>query len=806
MNKKIPDKEQLLEENVRLKKELEELQSRLSDNSLLLDSELDINHSFLKTVFDAIQNGILVLDMNFNVILTNKWMEENYKNATPVHGYRCYQSNEEENTLCENCPAKFTRESGLPASEEFSIDHDGKSKWIEVSTFPVKNKAGDIINIIEYVKDITQTKYTKNLLIEKESFISAIANTSPAIIQVFDIQKMKHVYINNTVETLLGYTIKEIKSIEAFADDGILHPDDRDDVYSSLLKISKSVHDEVFELVFRLKHKDNEYRTFRTFIRPFLRNKKGQIIQLIGISIDITEQQLIYKNLKDTSYKLSNVALAANDGMWDWYLETGKTFFDARYFTMAGYKVDDFPHNFFEFKRRAHPSDYDEIIRRLRDHLEGKTERFTAEFRFKRKDGSWMWILGRGKIAERNEDGDPVRLLGTHTDITELKKIQNDLREAKNKAEESDRLKSAFLANMSHEIRTPMNGILGFADLLSDENLSRDEINEYVAIIKKSGQRMLATINDIIDISKIESGQIDIIAGDLDINKQLEYLHNFFLPEAKKKGILLNLLKSPSGKSIKIRTDQTKFNAILTNLIKNAIKFTEKGEIQIGYQVKEKEIEFYVTDTGIGIPEDRLEAIFDRFVQADLTTTKPYEGSGLGLSISKGYIELLGGRIWTESKIGKGSTFRFTHPYRKTRMDDSVKEKELTEKQLTVLDGKSVLIVDDETNAVIYLRELLKHSCKEIIIAKSGEEAVKICRDTPKLDLILMDIKMPEMDGYAATRQIRSFNKDILIIAQTAFALQGDREKVIAAGCNDYLAKPINRNELIRVVASHLKK
>jgi signal transduction histidine kinase len=239
----------------------------------------------------------------------------------------------------------------------------------------------------------------------------------------------------------------------------------------------------------------------------------------------------------------------------------------------------------------------------------------------------------------------------------------NELQRAKERAEESDRLKSAFLANMSHEIRTPMNGILGFSELLKNPELTGDEQQEYLHIIEKSGERMLNIINDIVDISKIESGLMKLDIGKLNINEEIEYIYTFFKPELEAKGINFSFKNAlPVNESI-IYADNGKVHAILINLVKNAVKYTERGTIEFGYLKKENFLEFYVKDTGIGIPKGRQEAIFERFIQADITDKMARQGAGLGLSISKAYIEMLGGRIWVESEVGTGSTFYFTLPY-----------------------------------------------------------------------------------------------------------------------------------------------
>ncbi len=381
------------------------------------------------------------------------------------------------------------------------------------------------------------------------------------------------------------------------------------------------------------------------------------------------------------------------------------------------------------------------------------------------------------------------------------KKTEEALIQAKEHAEESDRLKSAFLANMSHEIRTPMNGILGFAELLKEPNLTGKEQQDYIRIIEKSGARMLNIINDIVSISKIESGQLDVYISETNVNEQIEYIYEFFMPEVEQKGIQMFIdISLPSEEAI-INTDCEKIYAILTNLVKNAIKYCDKGTIELGYKLKDKYLEFFVKDTGIGIPKGRQEAVFARFVQADIADKRALQGAGLGLSISKAYVEILGGKIWVESEEGKGSIFYFTIPYDQPPAEKTVVTNlfsyPVAEPQLNKL---KILIAEDDEASELFITIAVKIFGNDILTARTGFETVEICRNNPDIDLILMDIKMPGMNGYEATRQIRQFNKDVVIIAQTAFGLIGDREKSIEAGCNDYLAKPLQKNELINLV------
>jgi signal transduction histidine kinase len=389
----------------------------------------------------------------------------------------------------------------------------------------------------------------------------------------------------------------------------------------------------------------------------------------------------------------------------------------------------------------------------------------------------------------------------------EKEKRAKELVKAKEQAEKSDRLKSAFLANMSHEIRTPMNGILGFSNLLKTPNLSGEEQQEFIEIIEESGKRMLNIINDIMSISKIEAGLMEVYLEESNINEQIEYIYTFFKPEAEAKGIALSFKNTLPEKEAVVTTDREKLYAILTNLVKNAIKFSEEGSIELGYIKKEKELEFYVKDTGIGIDQDRQTAIFERFIQADISDEKAFQGAGLGLAISKAYVEMLGGKIWMKSKKGIGSSFYFTIPYnaetkaaKESKIDIKAKKAEPRLKKL------KILIVDDDKFSRMLLSTMVEQQSEQVLYAKNGLEAVDIFRNSPDIDLILMDMKMPIMDGYEATKLIRQINNKTLIIAQTAFALEGDKEKAINVGCNHYITKPINQEELLALIQEYFEK
>lgn len=376
---------------------------------------------------------------------------------------------------------------------------------------------------------------------------------------------------------------------------------------------------------------------------------------------------------------------------------------------------------------------------------------------------------------------------------------------AKVQAEESNRLKTAFLQNMSHEIRTPMNAILGFLGLLREPEIKGDLREDYVDIVDISGQRLLATINDIIEISKIEAGQAEVIYSDVNISEMMRFHHDLFKLAADKKKLSFTISeKIPSSISV-IRTDKHKFESILTNLINNAIKFTHHGSVEFGNYVEDDYLVFYVKDTGVGVPVHRLDAIFDRFVQADVSSTRPYEGSGLGLSIAKAYIELLKGEIWVDSEVNKGSTFFFSVPIVRSGSQVSPARPKRNFSR-NPLNGPTILIAEDDDTSFMYLQKILEKSGASILRAISGEDTIKAVREKAEISLVLMDVKMPGMDGLEATWQIRQFNKTVPIIAQTAYALTGDRDNAIKAGCNDYLSKPIKSTDLLRLAERYIGK
>ncbi|HLP75234.1 MAG TPA: response regulator [Bacteroidales bacterium] len=409
-----------------------------------------------------------------------------------------------------------------------------------------------------------------------------------------------------------------------------------------------------------------------------------------------------------------------------------------------------------------------------------------------------IWLLVSAIPQFRRDESEPHEVFTTMTDITQLKETEIELKNAKEKAEESDRLKSVFMANMSHEIRTPMNGILGFAELLRSPELSGESQEMYVDAIRSSGKRMLNIVNDLIDISRIEAGQTEIRKETTNVPSLIRELMLFFRPEAGSKKIQLRS-KAELPADYTVNTDKTKLAQIITNLLKNALKFTpDSGTIELGSKIDNNDLLFYVKDNGRGIRKELQEKIFERFRQGD--QAESHEGVGLGLAISKAYAEMLGGRIWLESEPGTGSVFYFTVPSGEVSANI---EKSSVQSGNEPASGSCILVAEDDEISYTLIRELLKkrgiHTCH----ARDGREAVDLIKNIRNISMTLMDIKLPVLNGLDAAREIKKIRPEMPVIAQSAYISQADIRQALDAGCDDYITKPIDISILLNKIEKY---
>lgn len=536
-----------------------------------------------------------------------------------------------------------------------------------------------------------------------------------------------------------------------------------------------------------------------------LYDKNGKLIGLVGSGRDITEKKKMEEHLSLSEKTYRGIINSISEAVY--VQDADGSFLDVN---KACEKYFGYPREYFIGKKPDDLSapgknDMEMVAACIQKAYNGQPQIF--EFWGRRSDG---FIFPKEVSLTPGEYFGRKVVIAVSRDITEQKNWEAELIAAREKAEESDRLKSAFLANMSHEIRTPMNGILGFAQLLKNPRLSEEEVREYLDVIEQSGQRMLDIINNLINISKIESGEVQVNLSQCDVNEQLQYALNFFKPDADSKGLKFFLEYQLPDEQATVTTDPLKLQVILSNLVKNAIKYCDNGSVAFGCKLKEEYLEFYVRDTGIGIPPLTIGKIFERFVQANTNYSGRYEGAGLGLAIAKSYVELLGGSIWVESEVGKGSTFHFTIPVRpaarKQQSYSNALNQDKNESASQPFSKKlKILIAEDDVPSGILLKNQLRDIAGEIISARNGADAVSMFLSNPDTDLILMDIKMPEMDGYEATKKIREVSSNVVIIAETAYAMTNDREKALSVGCNDYISKPINREKLLELVKKHFE-
>jgi len=473
---------------------------------------------------------------------------------------------------------------------------------------------------------------------------------------------------------------------------------------------------------------------------------------------------------------------------------TGKIeFVNAKFTAELQYSLDEVRGKKPRIFNKGHLSDekHNLLVETLKN---GKI--WKGEFQNRRKDGHYLWenVIIAPILSTSGTISNYVLIMD---DITEKKQMLEELIVAKEKAEESDRLKTAFLHNVSHEIRTPMNAIIGFSDFLKEPDLPSEKIQEYADIIIQSSNQLLTIITDIINIATLEAGQEKVHENELNLNALFRLLHDQYNQKAQDKGLVLHYKSDLPDKDALIISDEAKLTTILSNLINNAIKFTEEGLVEFGYLAKKKKLDFYVKDTGIGIPPDMHELIFERFRQVEIKNIVKTGGSGLGLSISKDYVEMLGGTISVTSEVGKGSVFTFSVPFKKAA-HSSKAEKESTNSLAIKKDSyKTILIAEDDDLNYLLLKEMLSDMNLNITRAINGVEAVRFCESNNDFNLILMDLKMPEMDGYEATRRIKAIQPDLLILAQSAYTTESDRKKALDSGCFDFISKPINKQLLL---------
>ena len=690
----------------------------------------------------------------------------------------------------ENRPFDFIGTYGKIAIEggelTFENYNENLDLWFNVFVYsPIKGEFSTIFT------DISERKRSENKQANDQELFERIFNNIPVMITIYD-PELQNFKFNQELINTLGWT-------EEDASDGDF--------------VSKVYPDPEYcqEAVDYMKSLDTGWKELKTTAKDGSKvdsiwaNVLLSNALQVGIGVDIRNRKKAEQALRESEERFSVMFNAMPVSISLAEVETGKVV-DINQaglkFSGCSKKEDLIGKNFLEING-GYQQEREKIERELKQNgsVENAEMHFTSlnnEHRVVSVNTNNVTISGRNYMLTSSMD------ITERKHLEEMMKIQNlELKNAKDKAEESDTLKSIFIANLSHEIRTPMTGILGFTELLKASEITEEQKLSYVGIIESSGNRMLQIINDLIDISKIEAKQVEINNQITDITKILNELNFFFKPEMSKKGINLKLTNNLPDKYYFTITDAVKLNQILSNLLKNALKYTSKGTIEFGCELKNNFYRFFVKDTGFGISDDKTKVIFERFHQGDITWSDKADGVGLGLSISKAYVELLGGEIFVESELGKGSHFYFTLPV-KSSVPNTFSGIPV-EIDTDHLQNKKVLIAEDDESIFFLLGEILRKLKIIPLHACDGLEAIRLIRTNEDIDLIIMDTKMPNLNGFEATRIIRTFNTTIPIIALSAYSTETDKQNALNNGYNDYLTKPMTQKTLINKLLLHIK-
>jgi len=672
---------------------------------------------------------------------------------------------------------------------------NGEFRWLE-TTF--NNLLSDkyINGIVLNFSDITERKQIEIELLKSKEHFKAIFEQASAGIAIA-LPNGKIVNSNSKFAEMLGYSIDELLTLTSF---DITFPED---IQKELLLVNQVLDSKLdtFYIEKKYIHK-NGHIVWAYLSSNVVKDENGNIIFVIGVAIDISERKIIENELivakekaEESEERIQSVFSVAPTGIglikeriiWE---------VNPKICEMTGYTSEEL---IGKSALILYPSqnEFDLVGREKYSQINEKGTGI-VETKWKRKNGSIIDIILASTPLDLSDYKKGITF--TALDITERKRIEIELLIAKEKAEQSDRLKSTFLQNMSHEVRTPLNAIVGFSQLMTKPNQSPEKLKKFTEIITESSEKLIGIVTDVIEISQIHTNQANVKLSTKNCNLLIsEKIKDYFTNKAKGKNILLEFAENCPCTNNQICTDFEKLDRIINHLIDNAIKFTIKGSIKISCCLKKNYLQVTITDTGIGISQEMQKVIFEPFRQVETGMTRNFGGNGLGLALVKSYVELLNGSITLQSELNKGTAITIGLP-----MIENTNEIPIKNNQQKKYFVNTILIAEDEFANFEYLKELLSDTGIEILHATNGQQAIDLCRNSRKIDLVLMDIKMPIMNGDTATKMIKEFRPELPIIAQTAYALESERTGFIGI-FDDYLTKPISEKALMEKLKLHIK-
>ncbi len=818
---KVRVQELLENANQELEEANQELEERVAERTATLEKTIaDLQRS--ETEKTAVLNGfrdvvIEYVDPDLNIIWTNLPLEESQ--GRPIQGEKCHEVVFGCSTPCKDCTAVKAIQTNKP--------QEGEVTWPDGTTFlvrstPVFGEHGALQGVVHMGLDITARKRAEDDLRtsearvkEQEQRLELALTSSKTGLWDWDLVNKTAIF-NDIWAEMLGYTLSELSDSE---DEWAakLHPEDAALAFGAIQEHMAGNSDR-FVVEHRMQTKSGEYRWFLGTGMVTDRNASGEPVRLTGTQIDIHNRKIAQLQLKESEKRLrrqqelmAKAEQMAMIGSWELDLATNEYIASDGLLRIFGMDAKAIHLNtVFEI---IHPEDRAKVREKLEEAVKMDGVATTENRIIRQSDHEIRWLRVNGEAA-RDDDGKAVRMLGAAQDITESVNIQKELLHAKRLAEAANLTKSQFLANMSHEIRTPLNGVLGMLQLALDTPMDNEQ-RELLGTALESGRNLLRLINDILDFSKIEAGRMEMESGPVQVEKLISSVLAVFHQQAMVKNLDLRVFVAENTPAF-VNLDAARLRQVLFNLVGNAIKFTAVGSVSITVQALEKnakagqvQLLFTVEDTGVGVPDNLQNDIFEPFTQADGSYTRKHQGAGLGLSIVRRLVELMGGTVALESSEGVGTAVHFTVL---AGQCDETPHAEAEPAQTFLKPTESplrILVCEDDSVNSAFLVKLLQRLGHKPVPAKNGKDGLQKLEDGG-FDLALMDIQMPELDGVETTRLIRKdtsgrWNPDMPIIALTAYAMKGDREKFLAEGMNEYLSKPVDMGKLIEALKTYGK-
>ena len=677
---------------------------------------------------------------------------------------------------------------------------DGHYKWIRDKGKVFSTDAqGKPLRVIGTHTDVT-SEYEQRLKLDR------LAENMPGMLYQYCLTpdgRSYFVYATSGIQDIYGVSSAQVKDDAAVIFDNI-HVADRDSVSQSIQLSAQTLS--VWEQEYRYLHPEKGERWLEGRATP--ERLAGGTVRWHGYIYDITERKVQQLALEDARTRFQLTMDATDTGLWSWNLLTDEVKWSSQAYQQLGYVSGDLQMSLAQFQRLLHPDDLEPTMTQAMCHIQ-QHRSFDVQFRLRASDGSWVWLQSRGKVTRTDAAGKPSYMMGTHTNISKIKQVEQALSEAKAMADDANRAKSDFLANMSHEIRTPMTGIIGLSQISANEE-DPDKLHERLRKIHQSGRLLLGILNDILDFSRIEAGKLDLDPHPFFLHSLLDNLNSLFAHMAASKTLALNV-RAVEGLANTYVGDELRIRQVLTNLLGNAIKFTEQGQVNLLVRCVHsaggrQQLEFSIEDTGIGIKAEHQVKLFQAFSQADKSITRQHGGSGLGLAISQRLVSCMGGQgIRVRSQPNQGSCFSFVLdlPVATAEQEQQLIRMSAADSgQRLKLQGRVLLVEDNLINQEV-AKAQLDDLGLSVTMAMHGADALAQLEQAP-FDLVLMDIQMPVMDGYEATRRLRAKGYQKPIIALTAAAMAGDQKMALEAGMNGHLAKPIDTLQLQQVLARWL--